>query len=403
MGIRLPTTWALLVVISLTAVSNLMLSGWFQRWSRRSEPKPFQWDVVPGLVMIMDMLSLTALLYATGGPNNPFFLFFFVNLCLSAVVLNRRWAWRLNLLTICCFGILLYDHYSLDQLNLGVDLHPVRLRGRPSLTQMGLFAAFATCASVITYFMIRLTSEIRNQQIEVRKAQAQQARSEKLEALGTLAAGAAHELATPLSTIAVVAHDVEQAFNEHPPDFPGADDVIDDVRLIRSQLERCRNILDRMASHTGQAIGESIRLVSIHQLVEAILQDVENRHRIAVDLPPAMEGRNLKIPLVGLSQALRGLVQNALDADEKGRPVNLDTRIAGNELEMCIRDHGLGMSSEVLDRVSEPFFTTKAPGKGMGLGVFLATNVIHRLGGRIRFESEENRGTKVSVWLPLEA
>ena len=116
--------------------------------------------------------------------------------------------------------------------------------------QIGLFAAFATCGSVIVYFMTRLSDELRKQQIEVRKAQFHQARSEKLEALGTLAAGAAHELATPLSTIAVVARDVETAFEEHPPEFPGAEDVVDDVHLIRKPYRRAellkelRRVLD---------------------------------------------------------------------------------------------------------------------------------------------------------------
>ena len=402
LGIKLDALWALQIVISLTAVSNLMLNIWFLRWSANENRSPLKWDLILGLVMVLDMLSLTALLYATGGPNNPFALFFFVNLSLCAIVLNRNWAWMLNVISIFCFALLLFDHYQVDQLNMGIDMQPIRVRGGISLLQFGLWVAFATSTSVIVYFMTRLTDELRIQQLEVRKAQVQQARSEKLEALGTLAAGTAHELATPLSTIAVVARDVEKAFDEHPPDFPGAEDVIDDVHLIRSQLDRCRGILDRMASHSGQAIGESIQPISINGLIETILSDMPDRERVVVEVSPNLADQMVKVPIVGLSQALRGFIQNAIDADQKGSPVKLEAEKTENEWQLVIRDFGPGMPGEVLDRVSEPFFTTKAPGKGMGLGVFLATNVIKRLGGRLDIQSAPQRGTRVTVWLPLE-
>lgn len=402
LGIKLETMWALQVVISLTAFSNLILNGWFSTWAKQPHQAPLPWDVILGLVMVMDMCSLTALLFATGGPNNPFSLFFFVNISLSAVVLNRTWAWGLNLLSIICFSMLLYDHYSLELLNLGGDMRPVRERGWPSLAQIGLLTAFATCSSVIVYFMTRLTDELRKHQLAVRRAQLQQARSEKLEALGTLAAGTAHELATPLSTIAIVAKDVENAFDEHPPNFPGAEEVIEDVHLIRSQLDRCRTILDRMASHAGQAVGEISKAVTMKELIETTLADLDERSRIAVDLPETFENEIITVPLLGLTQALRGLVQNAIDADSRGGKVDLQIDKAKNQWRLQIKDRGEGMTSSTLDRISEPFFTTKQPGKGMGLGVFLAQNVVKRQGGNIEFNSGPDKGTVVSVWLPVE-
>ena len=401
-GIKIDTAWALEVVISLTAVSNLVLSLWIRRWMNKAGRQQIPGDLILGLVMVMDMLSLTALLFATGGPNNPFMLFFFVNISLCAIVLNRNWAWGLNLLSIGCFAALVYDHHQLDQLNLGIDMRPVQERGTVSLVQIGLVAAFATCASVIVYFMTRLTDELRKQQIEVRKAQLRQSHSEKLEALGTLAAGTAHELATPLSTIAVVARDVEKAFDEHPPDFPGAEEVVEDVHLIRSQLDRCRGILDRMASHAGQAIGELNQPVSMKKLIETILEELPERDRILVDLPESLTHETMTVPVIGFSQALRGLVQNAIDADSSGKPVEIQVDKAKKQWRLQIRDRGGGMSSSTLSRLSEPFFTTKQPGKGMGLGVFLAKNVIKRLNGNIEFASRTDYGTCVTVWLPIE-
>ena len=172
----------------------------------------------------------------------------------------------------------MFVHHPLEPFDFG--LQSIYERGDFSLQHLGLLVAFATCSSVIVYFMTRLTSEVREQQRRVRRAQLQQSRSDKLEALGTLAAGTAHELATPLSTIAVVARDVEQAFEEHPPDFPGAADVIEDVHLIRSQLDRCRKIIDRLASHAGETIGEAIEPVTIERLSNASLEGLIGRGRV---------------------------------------------------------------------------------------------------------------------------
>lgn len=397
--IQLPITASIVIVLALTAISNLFLTYWFARWQTIANQSLLPWDLVLGLVLVMDMLSLTALLFATGGPNNPFSLFFFVNVSLCALLLNRNWAWAINVLTIGCFAGLMFAHLPLPPLDFGLE--PIIGGDRFSLQHAGLLIAFATCSSVIVYFMTRLTVELREQQLRVRRAEALQARAEKLEALGTLAAGTAHELATPLSTIAIVARDVEQAFTEHPPTFPGAEDVIEDVILIRSQLDRCRKIIDRMASHAGEAIGERIEPVSLEKLTNACLDGLIGRGRVQLDLPVAAPTTLIRVPLDGLSQALRGLVQNAIDADPTDRPVKITVDQADEFWRWRIQDRGPGMTALQLNRISEPFFTTKPPGKGMGLGVFLAQNVVNRLGGSIQFESTTGQGTCVTVLLPM--
>jgi two-component system sensor histidine kinase RegB len=395
--IEIAATGALAAVIGVTAISNLLLSFWFSR-NQPAENPP---DITLGLVMVMDMLSLTCLLFATGGPSNPFAFFFFVNLSLCALILNRNWAWALNILSILCFAALLFQHHPISELDFGFALEPIRATGEVTIPQAGLLIAFSTCASVIVYFMTRLTSELRQQELDLRRAQVVQARSEKLEALGTLAAGTAHELATPLSTIAIVARDVEKAFDEHPPEFPGAEDVIEDVHLIRSQLDRCRNILDRMAGQAGQAIGETLSQITVKQLMEEILQELPDRKRISSQFEHEVSNAYVKVPLIGLSQALRGLFQNALDADATGK-IQLTVDRVHDRCRWVLEDRGEGMTQEVLQRLSEPFFTTKQPGKGMGLGVFLARNVIERLDGTLQFDSVANQGTTVTFVLPLD-
>lgn len=397
--IQTPELLMIFLILLLTAGSNIFLKFWFGRWQGIRQQDLLPWDLVLGLVLIMDMLSLTVLLFVTGGPNNPFMLFFFLNVSLCALILNRRSAWSINGLTLICFAVLLFDHIDLPPLNFGLD--KIRETGTISVQHVGLLIAFATCSSVIVYFMTRLNDEIRENQLRVRKAEAQQARAEKMDALGTLAAGTAHELATPLSTIAIVAKEVEQAFEEHPPNFPGGEEVIEDVRLIRSQLERCRKIIDRMASHAGETIGESIRPITVWNLTTATLEGLNGRERVQLKMDPENGQAELKVPFLGLSQAMRGLIQNAIDADLSNQPVTVLVTKEREFWKWQIIDRGPGMDENHLKRVSEPFFTTKPPGKGMGLGVFLAQNVIQRLGGSIHFKSAVGEGTEVTIRLPV--
>ncbi len=259
---------------------------------------------------------------------------------------------------------------------------------------------YTLSASVLVYFVTRLTAEVEQQEENLRQAQQNQARSEKLEALGTLAAGTAHELATPLSTIAVVAGDVARFFDDHPLDHPDAQDVVEDIHLIRSQLDRCRSILNRMAGQAGQAIGESIRPVGMAEFWDLVLADLPEKDLVHLRLNPELASEQTAAPVVVLSQAVRGLVQNALDADPERRGVRVTVEKFAQHLTWEIADFGEGMPPEVLKRVSEPFFTTKPTGKGMGLGVFLAKNVIERLEGSIDFQSLPGQGTKVTIRLP---
>ena len=404
--IEIQMAWALLTVIALTAISNAIFQFVFQRYIWRGPGSESNWRVLPGLLMLMDILSLTTLLFASGGPANPFATFFFVNLSLSAVVLSRSWAWSLNGLAIICFGFLLYSHHELDQLYLGKWMLPIRDTGLPSIQQMGLFVAFGTCSSVIVYFMTRLNHALRAQELDLRIAEQSRSRAEKLEALGTLAAGAAHELASPLSTIAVVAGDVESLLNDTNPGDLKHPELIDEVRLIRSELDRCRKILDNMATDSGQVIGESLQEVTVKELWSSILDSMIPCEQLSFTIEPAAAETRVEVPLHGLSQALRGIVKNAVDANFRNLPIRvIATKVEMESVEflqLTVKDKGEGMNEQTLERIREPFFTTKPAGKGMGLGVFLAQNIIERIGGAIEFSSTAGIGTTVSIHIPIK-
>ncbi len=372
-----------------TAATNIAYGLWLS-WSHERNEETFQ-PQVAGLVMFVDLLLLTAMLYMTGGSANPFANFYFVNLAIAGVVLRPQWAWSLTSLAVCCYVLLTYRALPLPVLDLVAQddhIRIVRLHGR--------VIAFSTCAAVITLFITRLANELTARQQALRDAQQQRDRSQRLEALATLAAGAAHELASPLSTIAVVAREMSHRLEHLDADG----NFRKDMTLIDDELDHCKQILGRMRSSAGDSSAESWGRATLGDLMDATVDGVREPNRIEVELDADDESTVLWIPVQTVAQMIRNLLHNALDASPPAEPVVLTARVAEDRCRITVSDHGTGMSEEVLRRLGEPFFTTKEPGRGMGLGVFLTRNVVSRLGGNLEIDSTVGQGTRITMVLP---
>jgi two-component system sensor histidine kinase RegB len=244
----------------------------------------------------------------------------------------------------------------------------------------------------------RVTRDLARREAELSRAQAAAQRSEKLASLATLAAGAAHELATPLSTIAVVAKELERLLDGSSV----ATSAAEDARLIRREVQRCREILGQMAEQAGESTGEGFATLAPSQLLEAIVSGLPEDERARVVTRIDAEGV-LLAPATTLARALRGLVRNALQASAPDTQVALELSALPDGCQLRIVDQGSGMSGEVLARAGEPFFTTEEPGKGMGLGLFLARAVVEHLGGTLQVASQTGKGTEVTVQLPCSS
>ncbi len=390
---------ALLVLVGVTMISNLLFFWWTR--TREVAPSRGEWHAVLGGLMLLDLVVLTVMLGLTGGPTNPFVVFYFVNLALSGVVLPPVWAWSLSALAIGAFAAISYVHQPVPVLRDPIRLESVASNPGPvPLAVAGAWVAFAASATVIVNFTLRLTSELRESDRARREAVKERAKSEKLEALGTLAAGAAHELATPLSTIAVAANEAHRELQLAGVEGSAAEDLA----LVRREVDRCRAILDRMSTESGNPIAGAPERLTAEELLGDVVDEIPAASRVEVRWLGGAEELWLHLPSVALAQAIRAVVQNGLDAsdevDPTGRVTIVGDRLA-ETLRLCITDSGPGMPAEVLARASEPFFTTKAPGRGMGLGLFLARSVIERLGGSLRLESPASGGAAVTLVLPL--
>jgi two-component system sensor histidine kinase RegB len=372
----------LFLTIGVEASSNIAAKMWVGRTKRVEE-----WVIAA--LMAFDILILTALLYFSGGPLNPFSFLYLVQIALGAVVLRPRKTWALVALSLLCFGALFFAHSDLK-----LDARdPTMHHEHDQLHLQGMWVAFGVAAAFIVYFVQRVTRALAEREGELAR---QRTQSEKLASLATLAAGAAHELSTPLSTIAVVAKELEHSLPDSAPK-----DCVEDARLIRAEVERCRNILVQMADDAGESSGEAIVPITAEGLIESTLVEIDDRSRVQVILDDSAKARSIPGPPRALGRALGALVKNALSASPEESPIELRFGAELDGWRIEVRDHGRGMAPDVLARAGEPFFTTKAPGQGMGLGLFLTRTIVERLGGRFELSSTPGEGTSARLALPF--
>ena len=343
-----------------------------------------------GVAFVLDTLSLTVMLGLTGGPNNPFSLLYLVQITLSAIVLRKFWTWVLGVLSTACFGLLFFFHKPLAIL----QTHHVEEGLSPHL--IGMWIAFVIAAALITFFTGKIADALRRREQEVFELQDQVSRHERLASMVTLAAGAAHELGTPLGTIAVVARELERYASNISKDNA----TLEDARLIRSEVDRCRVILERMSAQGAQPMGEAPERVRVLSLLTQVCGQFPEAQRAVLRIDLTDEALDAVLPVQATAQSIAALIQNALDANIDQRPVQIAAAENGSTLRISVQDRGHGMNNSVLRRIAEPFFTTKEPGKGMGLGTFLVRTFAQNLGGRVSFDSSPGEGTTVTMELP---
>jgi two-component system sensor histidine kinase RegB len=367
----------------------LLTNVWLQRASRSVLRSP---QIVLGAIFAFDTLCLTAILALTGGPMNPFSLLYLVQITLAAVVLERLWTSILVLLSTLCFGLLFFT-----QMPMGEGIAHAGEHGlEPHL--VGMWIAFVIAATLISFFTGRVSDALRLRELEVLTLLDRVARQERLASLVTLAAGAAHELGTPLGTIAVVARELERYASR----LNSREGLADDARLIRSEVERCQLILQRMSADGAEPVGESPHSIQVGELLYQTLGEIPDPERSHISIETESADTSLLLPVRATIQSLAALLGNALDAGAENARVILRATQSGSTVVFSVTDNGSGMGEEVMRRIAEPFFTTKEPGRGMGLGTFLVRTFAERMGGELSYESCQGRGTTATLILPAQ-
>jgi two-component system sensor histidine kinase RegB len=370
----------------------IALSAWLNMFLRIRYPASRELSAGPATALLgYDIIQLAALLALTGGLANPFAILLLVPVVVSASALPPANTVSLGGIALACATVIGVVHLPLPWAGGNEpDL--------PGLYVAGIWVALALTLGFMGTYAFRVAEEARQMSDALAAAELVLAREQHLSALDGLAAAAAHELGTPLATIALVARELER---ELPPDGPHADDV----RLLRSQVERCRGILERISS-LGEEPGGHLDRLPLASLIEEIAAP----HRafgidIAVSLdgmPPEPVGR--RDP--GILYGLGNLVENAVDFATSS--VRIRATWSATKVAVEIADDGPGFPPDVLAKIGEPYISTRrgrrgsSDQSGLGLGLFIAKTLLERSGATLQFgnRSDEAGGAVVGATWP---
>ncbi|SMB26442.1 ATP-binding region, ATPase-like:Histidine kinase A, N-terminal [Sterolibacterium denitrificans] len=337
----------------------------------------------------IDLAMLTALLAVSGGPANPLTALYLPPIAIAAAVLPAPHAWFIALLGVAAYSLLWKFSLSLtvEDVDRAMQMH---------LT--GMWLTFAISALLIAGFIGRITIALRRRERQLAAAREQALRDERIVALGNLAAGAAHELGTPLATMAVITGELA-----HDPALPG--ELQTDIQLLKQQIGACKNIISSLAERAGVQRAEGGKALAADQwLAQLVARWRTMRPQVAPRLQlSAAAGSTAAAPRIfietTLEQALLNLFNNAADASPED--VAILAQWDSLRLRIDILDRGPGMDSALLAQAGREFFSTRS--EGTGIGLFLAHAALDRHGGSIRMTPRADGGTLTRVELPLQA
>ncbi|MCA9717420.1 MAG: HAMP domain-containing histidine kinase [Myxococcales bacterium] len=343
---------------------------------------------IAGAHLMIDATALTALLALSGGVSNPFTTMFFVPITLATQI-SPRWMWTLALYCLAGFAALFLVSPGVG----AVAGHGEHL----SAHIRGMWVAFAISGTFMTYFVHRIAMSLARQRGELARLREEALQDRNLAALGTLAAGAAHELGSPLGTISALVGDL---------DYMGEDEREESITTIKQQVRRCKHIIHQMASPELRLpqLGREVDAWSLRDLEDELVEAAVGVRVRVVFTPAVRPPDEVRQPREVIGQILRELVSNAAAACRNhpgAREVVARFDVLDGEVFVEVVDDGVGMDEQALARAFNPFYSTKEEGRGMGLGLYLARAHLRQLGGSIELESSPDRGTKARVRFPV--
>lgn len=374
---RLPLLECLIAIL-LLAGSNMILGMGHPKRERLS-------DYHAARILAFDLAQLTSLLYLTGGLENPFTLLMLVPVTVSATMLSRGATMMLTILALFGVTFLAFYQRPLPWMVGGLEL--------PLIYVSGLWTALAVAIVFTTIYLWSLTEESRRTAEALAEAEAALNRQQQLSALGGLAAAAAHELGSPLATIAVVAKELE---SEVPKDSPFAEDIA----LLISQSNRCRDILAGLSQRPETSGGAPFEQTLLTNLISDAAHNYQTRLiEIDVTLDPAIQGSEPEVPRKPeILQGLGNIVQNACQFATTKIAILLYWDDRTVRITVC--DDGPGFPRQVLDSIGEPYISTRSGGGDhMGLGIFIAKTLLERVRAKVLFRNRRmpDHGAEVEV------
>ena len=335
--------------------------------------------------ILFDIGALTLIAYLSGGSTNPLISLYLLWVAAGAAMLEARLATILTAVSIACYSLVNFVH---------TEVHVHDPAKALEIHLIGMWLIFVFSAIAICWSVIRMTSAVRRRDAQLADAREAALRNERVVALGNLAAGAAHELGTPLATMAVLAGELL-----HDPRIGASQRS--DIELMQAQINDCKRIITELAAQAGTSRPESLRTMTLDAWIDELLQRWQRQRPLItprVHLVGARPGPRLAVEAT-LGQAFLNLFNNAADASPD--KVEIEVSWDEGELRLCVLDRGGGITGEIQARLGRDVVSTRGEGRGMGL--VLAYAAIERIGGQVSLSPREGGGTVAQVHLPLEA
>ena len=384
--------WGILTLLSLF--------NWWT-WLRLGSSEPIAENEL-FIQLSFDVLAITAILYFTGGATNPIAWFFLLPLMIAATVLPQEYTWYMVIFTSGCYTLLMSYYQPLP------DLQPVVFQGESAhamhamlpehdldLHVFGMWFGFVFSAVLVAYFVVEMTKTLRARERSLAEAREQSLRNERVVALGTLAAGAAHEMGTPLGTIAILIGEIENDCKED--ENP---DLAEKMKILREQVTRCKQALSVMSATAGEIRAESGHVMPLTGYLDSIVANWRGQ-RTGVKLEYKKTGRRPPPGFLAeqtLTHALVNILNNAAEVSPKG--IALYAHWDRQMVELRILDRGPGIAPTVSEQIGKAPVSTKD--QGLGVGLFLAFSTIKRLGGTIDMSPRSSgKGTQTLIVLPV--
>lgn len=378
-AIDLPFTEILIALVILSCVNMLT-------FSRLRQQLPVT-EVEFFIQLLIDLACLSVVFYFSGGANNPFVSYFLVPICIAAATLNSSYTLSIAGLSVISYSALLFfniplpalapHHHSGSHLNLHV---------------LGMWLNFFISAGLITYFVVKMARDLRQQETRLNRWREDQLRDEQVMAVATLAAGTAHELGTPLSSMKLLLNELR---DEYQTDVQ----LQKDLTLLQEQVAQCSTILRNLIATAEQTKDGQTTKEQIHTYCTNLLQ---NWQLMRPDITAKIRFAHTKSQIEcqfhpTIAQAILNLLNNAADASP--HHIEIDIQWDTQHLYWTITDEGPGIQEEIQARLGKSFVSTK--NKGMGIGLLLTQATINRYGGEVRLYNRAVRGAITELVLPL--
>lgn len=375
----------MLATVAILAVINLL--GWLRLLT---EYPVSNLEIFAQLCI--DVAALSVLLYFSGGSTNPFISLYMLPLIIAAATLTHSYTWAMAALTTACYSLLMKFYVPLP-MTMAEHEHMHHMMPPDdifSIHVIGMWLGFVISAIVVAYFVVRMAQVVRERDETLARVREDTLRNERIVELGMQAAGAAHDMGSPLSTMLVVIGELKH-------DTAALPEWQNSLNLLEGQVRGCKRILDKLLVHAQD--NETTTTHSIEQFLADTLDEWQllrpaARYRFnAEGTQPAPQLR----ADTTLRAALMNLLNNAADASPEN--IDIHARWDSENFTLEIHDHGTGLTPLAAARVGTAFFTTKEDGRGLGL--FLANATLERLGGRVRLFNRFSGGATTEVTLPL--